>query len=116
MADMNIVRVDTCIALKSGFDVFFFYLSGVKGITNLVNIVAGSDDGRVKKNIKAAFERNASIDANNIHVGHSGNKVILTGTVRSYAERHDAEKVAGNAPGVTQVDNQLEVKIPNYLS
>ncbi|ASS50420.1 MAG: ornithine aminotransferase [Candidatus Fluviicola riflensis] len=92
------------------------YLPGVKGITNLVTIVPGIDDGNVKRNIKAAFERNASIDANNIHVGHSGNKVILTGTVRSYAERHDAEKVAGNAPGVTQVDNQLEVKIPNYLS
>src|SRR3989338_1843014 len=80
------------------------YLPGVKGITNLVTIVPGIDDGNVKRNIKAAFER------------HSSNKVILTGTVRSYAERHDAEKVAGNAPGVTQVDNQLEVKIPNYLS
>ena len=91
-------------------------LPGIKGITNLVLVVPHIDDANVKKNIKAAFERNAGIDANNIHVDHTGHKVILTGTVRSYAERRDAEKAAANAPGVAQVENRLDVKIPSYVS
>lgn len=91
-------------------------LPGVKGITNLVAVVPRIDDANVKRNIKAAFERNAGIDANHIHVEHTGDTVILTGTVRSYAERRDAEKAAANAPGVALVDNRLDVKIPSYAS
>jgi osmotically-inducible protein OsmY len=30
--------------------------------------------------------------------------------VRSFAERDDAEKVAWSAPGITSVDNKLEVE------
>ena len=35
---------------------------------------------------------------------------VLRGRVRNYAERDEAERVAGCAPGVTSVDNQLAVK------
>jgi osmotically-inducible protein OsmY len=35
--------------------------------------------------------------------------VILKGTVRSYAERRDAERAARNAPGITEVENKLTV-------
>jgi osmotically-inducible protein OsmY len=35
--------------------------------------------------------------------------VILRGTVRSWAERQEAERAAYAAPGVTKVDNRLVV-------
>jgi osmotically-inducible protein OsmY len=38
-----------------------------------------------------------------------GNKAILEGTVRSYAEMKDAARAARNAPGITEVDNRLAI-------
>jgi osmotically-inducible protein OsmY len=38
-----------------------------------------------------------------------GHKAILRGTVRSYAERRDAERAALNAAGITEVENKLVV-------
>jgi osmotically-inducible protein OsmY len=49
------------------------------------------------------------LDADRITVEVDGHKVILKGTVRSYAELRDAERAARNAPGVTQVENRLTV-------
>lgn len=89
-------------------------ITGIKGVSNLVHIAPRVDTIDLKKDIKAAFERNATIDANNIRVNHVGNQVVLEGTVRSYAEKREAEHTAWNAPGVTSVDNQLEVVIPSY--
>ena len=37
------------------------------------------------------------------------NKVILKGTVRSWAERQEAERVAWSAPGVIAVENRITV-------
>lgn len=89
-------------------------LTGVKGITNLVTIIPKTNPEDVKKKIIAAFERSATIDANNIQVEKIGERVLLKGFVRSYAERLDAQRAASNAPGVAEVENQLEVKVPSY--
>lgn len=89
-------------------------LSGVKGVTNLVTVAPTANPVDVKKKIEAAFERSALIDAGNIRVENTGDKVVLKGTVRSYAERLDAQRAAWNAPGVAHVENQLEVKVPSY--
>jgi osmotically-inducible protein OsmY len=89
-------------------------LTGVKGVTNLVTVTPRANPEDVKKKISAAFERSATIDANNIQVENIGNKILLKGSVRSYAERLDAQHAAWNAPGVAQVENLLEVKVPSY--
>lgn len=87
-------------------------LSGVKGITNLVVVAPHIHPSDVQKKITAAFERNAIIDANDIKIATQDDKVTLTGTVRSYAERRDAEHAAWNVPGISSVVNKLEVIVP----
>ena len=45
-----------------------------------------------------------------------GGEVILRGTVRSWAEREEAERAAWRAPGVVKVDNQIVVKVDDLAS
>jgi osmotically-inducible protein OsmY len=49
------------------------------------------------------------LDAMKISVEAVGGKVVLTGTVRSWAEREEAELAAWRAPGVTEVQNRIVV-------
>ena len=44
------------------------YLTGVKGVTNLLRIKAGVAPSDVKAKIKAAFQRSAVIDAGRIQI------------------------------------------------
>jgi osmotically-inducible protein OsmY len=65
----------------------------------------------VKRKIEEAFRRSAEIDANRITVEANGGEVILKGTVRSWAERQEAERAAWATPGVTKVDNQITISV-----
>jgi osmotically-inducible protein OsmY len=82
---------------------------GVIGVTNDITLkprVAASD---VKLKIEDALKRSAEIDASRILVEAIGSKVMLKGTVRSWAERTEAERAAWHAPGVTTVENQIAI-------
>jgi osmotically-inducible protein OsmY len=85
------------------------YLTGVRGVSNLVTLAARTAPSDVKKHIKAALHRSAELDADRITVEIAAHKAILTGTVRSYAELLDAERAARNAPGITEVESQLAI-------
>lgn len=89
-------------------------LIGVRGISNLVTISPkmNINANDVKQKIAAAFHRSATIDADNIIISNISNKVILSGSVRSYAEKQDADRAVWNLPGVIAVENNLEVKVP----
>ena len=85
-------------------------LFGVKGILNNISISTKTKPTEIKQKITSALQRNATLDAEKIRVETSGSKVTLTGTVRSWAEKIDAEDAACAAPGVTTVDNRLEIE------
>jgi osmotically-inducible protein OsmY len=85
------------------------YLTGVQGVSNLITVKARPTPSDVKAKIKEALQRGAELDADRITVEIEGNKAILRGTVRSYAEMRDAERAARNAPGIAEVDNRLSV-------
>ena len=82
----------------------------LKGIFNLITLSCCATSELVKQQIEAAFQRRAVIDANGISVSVVGNKVVLRGVVRSNLERNDAAHTALAAPGIEEVENNIQVK------
>ncbi len=65
----------------------------------------------VKEKIKATLTRNITIDTSEMCVEVQNGRVTLYGPVSSWTEKEDAEKAAWSVPGVTQVDNQLFIRL-----
>ena len=85
------------------------HLLGVRNVVNNISVKPKVSVADIKNKISAAFHRTATIDADRISVEVIGNKVILEGKVRSYAEKEDAMDAAWAAPGITTVENNLEL-------
>ena len=85
------------------------YLRGVQSVDNQITLTPRVSAFDAEARIKNALTRNAQIDAKTISVAVSGNKVTLSGTVRSYAEKKQAGLAAWSSPHVTEVNNQITV-------
>jgi len=86
------------------------YLTGVKGVINLISVKQPAiNSSEVKLKIEKALRRATELEAAHIDVEVQGNKVVLRGNVRSWAERSDAERAAWAAPGVGQVEDNLTI-------
>jgi len=84
-------------------------LSGVKGVSNLITVRPRLTPSELKEKIEKALVRSAETDAARITVEVLGSKVILKGTVRAWAEKEEAERVAWSAPGITSVENRITI-------
>jgi osmotically-inducible protein OsmY len=86
------------------------YLAGVVSVFNAITLKPQTSSSEVKDKVSAALQRHASADAKSIHVNASGGKVTLTGHPSSWQAVEDAVDAAWSAPGVTEVDDQLQIQ------
>ena len=87
------------------------YLTGVKGVTNNIQIRKQASVPDVKLRIETALKRAAEVDADKIEIETHDGRITLRGKVRSWAAREEAERAAWSAPGVTAVDDELAVSV-----
>jgi len=86
------------------------HIIGVKGVINNIEIKSETKDVLEKNGIEQAIMRNWAIKDLNIKVGVTGSKVIIKGIVHSLYQKEQATKIAWNAPGVLNVDNELVIE------
>jgi osmotically-inducible protein OsmY len=103
-ADWNFQRTEAKKSIEK--------LQGVRMVLNFVTLKPQVVPSDIEQKIAAAFQRSASIDSKAVRAEVVGNKVILRGTVHSFAEKQDAENAAWAASGVLSVENKLDIEIP----
>jgi osmotically-inducible protein OsmY len=88
-------------------------VKGVIGLRNKIAVKPVVAAVNVRNMIEEALKRNAAIDARGVKVQTDGAHVKLSGKVRSWTEKEEADQAAWCAPGVWSVDNQIEVGEPD---
>ena len=68
----------------------------------------------IKRDVEAELRMNPDIDATDIAVAVKNGVVTLSGFVRSFSQKWEAERTAKRVMGVTGVANDIEVRLPIF--
>jgi osmotically-inducible protein OsmY len=68
----------------------------------------------IKRDVEAELRWNRDIDATDIAVSVKNGVVTLSGFVRSYGQKYEAEQTAKRVNGVAAVANDIEVRLPVF--
>jgi hyperosmotically inducible periplasmic protein len=72
--------------------------------------VASDLDSAIEDNFKAEVKAHESLNEQSIRCSAKNGTLVLKGTVKTAAQRHQAESLAKHIPNVQQVVNEIEVK------
>jgi osmotically-inducible protein OsmY len=84
-------------------------LIGVCGITNNITTKSDRKDALKKNAIEKAISDNAALQDDKIQVTVKDSDVTLSGLVKTFFEKEEAERIAWNAPGIWSVSNEIGV-------
>ena len=84
-------------------------LEGVRGVSNVIALRPQPQGPDIHGRIKAALERLADLEAGDVAVEVFGEKVILSGKVRTLAEHEALTSAVWAAPGVRVVEDHMTV-------
>ncbi|TPG32872.1 BON domain-containing protein [Mycolicibacterium hodleri] len=88
------------------------YLRGVHSIDNRLNLTSRAAAADTADRVRNTIVRNSLLGVEAVTVDAEGDKVTLTGTVRSWAARRQADLAAWSSPHVTEVYNHILAKSP----
>ena len=84
-------------------------VNGVRGVINKIEVKPKVSTTEVKTKIEDALRRSAQVDARRITVSVQDGAVTLSGNVRSWFEKEEAERAAWAAPGGSRVIDHIAV-------
>lgn len=84
-------------------------LRGITEIKNTMMIDQPTSKSPAMNLVAAALKRSSLADSKAIHVDVKDHELLLNGTVGSFAEYRQAERIAWASPGVTKVTNNLRI-------
>ena len=70
-------------------------------------------DSDIKRDVEAELRWDPDIDPTDIGVAVKGAVVTLTGFVRSYSQKYEAERIVKRVLGVAGVANDIQVRLPS---
>ena len=70
-------------------------------------------DSEIERDVKQELRWDPDLDATDISASVKNEIVTLTGFVKRYSDRYEAEAAAKRVAGVVGVANDIEVRIPS---
>ncbi len=84
---------------------------GVLGVNNFLEVVLPEafEDTAVLEDIRTALRQNVTINENNLQINVNNGTVYINGTVPNYSTKKHALGIAGYAPGVVNVVDNIKI-------